>query len=214
MSGNNIRPSGVFIRIQRPFNSSFNPVDILKNINQNIHQNIPVMRPLKKNNDNNTTTITITPKEYLTGFTKVVTKKVQCNCEPIMCEDCLCLGLIDRNICETCIGNGYCQNCNKCKYGTIYKKVKITFKGNMDSLNYSLDSNNNIIFKIDDSNYCIHDSKLVYLMKLENNFPKETIIFKDPWGLKINITFTEKVSPGDTYLVKTHDKNIYIYFIF
>jgi hypothetical protein len=183
------------------------------NIHRNIHQSIPVMPPLKKNKNGSNTTITITPKEYLTGFTKVITKKIQCNCEPIMCDDCLCLGLKNGNICETCIGNGYCQNCDKCVYGNIYKKVKLTFKDNMNDLNYKLDTNNNITFKIDDPKYYIHDSKLVYLMKLESNFPKENIIFEDPWGSKINITFTEKVIPGDTFLVKTHGKNIYIYFI-
>jgi len=81
--------------------------------------------------------IGITQEEYTSGFSRTFNKLIEClECEPIYCEECLCLGYININkICMKCMGCGYYKNCNKCKFGLINKKITIKINENNINLN-------------------------------------------------------------------------------
>ena len=61
-------------------------------------------------------------------------------------------------------------------------------------------------FNINDPNYKVVDNKLIYLTKNITHYT-------DPLGKEHKLVINKEITPGDTYLVKNLDHQIYIYFI-
>jgi len=166
--------------------------DIFKNFMGSFKMPTKMFKNIKK-------TITITPKQYLSG------------------------GLIEtdipdydnQDICMCCAGGGYCMNgldlevCMSCLgEGIVFKnkKIKLTIPPfiNIDS---PIILNGVGIFKLkfeEESGYYFYNKKLFYNfdISLKESLTGFEKIFKDPFGNDNIILVHEIIIPGDGYLLK------------
>lgn len=172
------------------------PVNIFEKVNVNVFENLfknfttfhfqPTTRKI--------TELSLTAKEYLTGSIKKI--KTNCNCQLKTCKGCSGCGISFHGICETCMGEGYTQDCLKCENGLIFVDISIPPKTNhffhplVGEIKLNLE---NPYFLKENGLYCYFD---ISLKESLTGFNK---IFKDPFDVNHDIIVNSIIKSNDGF---------------